>query len=120
MYCKVTYLVKDEDVGRALRSVAGIAFDVEALPVVNLRRTNDGRSVAETAGTLPEMFAAHLQRAKPERVTRSYAREWLVSIGRRSSMSASHVIKKAYAAGLLKKHGSGTSVWYSVNARSTS
>lgn len=115
-YCKVEFLVKDEDVGRALRSLVGVAFDLTAVPVVNMRRGDDGTVVPETSGTLSDLFQAHIRRARPSRVDRAYIEDWLVSIGR-EPRSANHVVRTSKS--FLRRHGRGRAAWYEPKVSST-
>lgn len=105
--------VEDKHLARMLQSLAGVALPgFTPVPVVNATKKN-GKLHAVTNGELVSMFQKYVKDKKLASVTAKIVKEFMAEVGS-SRHSYGYVLKKAIAAGFLKKVGKGTKSHYNV------
>lgn len=111
---RVEILVRDRDVGRLQRLLAGIALEQpKSQPVVNASVGTNGVH-AKTRGTICDMFREFLITSKVASVTPKDIKAWAQSIGRNPQSAHGYAIKCGITGGYLKRVGKGKGVKYDV------
>lgn len=102
---RIAFMIEDKHVANMLHTVAGVAIDLQVVPVVNVGRVANGKATPATNGDPIELFIAMMKKRKLTSVNAKSAKDLMQEIGL-ARTSYYYVIKRAMAAHLLKKTGS--------------
>lgn len=95
--------VQDKDLASVLHALAGkvIKMDVPQ-PVANATVSRSGEIVAESSGSLRDMFVQHLSTSREQEIKMRDVKAWLESKGK-PVLSANYLIGAAQQMGVLKR-----------------
>lgn len=99
---RISYLVDDKHLATALRSLTGIARDLQVVPVVNAEPTKQRRVQALTDGHGYEILVDAMRKKGMTEITGPQAKSMMSEIGLTRS-SYSHHLNEAVRNRLMKK-----------------
>jgi hypothetical protein len=106
--------VEDKNLALLLKAMAGIVRgQPRPVPMLNLEAQPNGTLKASADGTLMQVFAAHIAKAKLKEFGPKDVQDWLAKHGR-SKLSANYVTKGLVKAGVLKRTGNTLNSRYVV------
>jgi hypothetical protein len=111
---RLEIMVRDKDVGKVQRLLAGHVLDLKSQPVVNAKFGKNGVR-AVTSGNICEMFLEHVIKNKVAMLTPQEIDVWCMANNRPSKSARYSVIACGKKAGYLKKRGRGKFIEYVID-----
>src|SRR6478752_8784231 len=109
---RVETFVDDKKLAQLLHALAGIAIGTPNIqPVANA--TAKGGKINATSDELCDLFKAYAKKHKLDKVKPADVRAFCKANGR-AETSYGYVIKRLFECKMLKKHGTGTGMYYTV------
>jgi hypothetical protein len=110
---RVEIFVDDKRLAQLLHNMAGVIIGEPKIQPVANGAVQGGKPIAANSGEICDLFKAFVKKQKLTQIKAPNMREFCKANGL-SIGSYSYVLKKLYECKMIKKHGTGSTTYYTV------
>jgi len=116
MMFRIECFVDDNKLPKLLHNMTGLILGPPNVQPVANGAVKKGKAVAANSGEVCDLFRAYVKKHKLTKIKAPQLREFCTTSGWAAN-SYSYVVKKLFECKLVRKHGAGAAMYYTVVAK---